>query len=105
MFHANREQAGRGVVTHSLALSADAELLESEELLELDVAILDSDDLRHAHDTADTTTQTQLLNDHVDGGTDRLPDGAGRQVLPCLENQRLETDQRFFGVVRMQRRH
>src|SRR5229473_790241 len=75
MLHSHRHEARRGVITHRFALRAHTDLLESEKLLELHVAILDAGDLGHADDTPHTTTQSGLLHDHVDGRPDRLADG------------------------------
>src|SRR5258708_8216173 len=72
MFHAHGQQAGSGVTADSVAFGAHADLLEGEELLELDLAILDADDLGHAHDPADAAAQAGLLDDQIDGGADGL---------------------------------
>src|SRR5882672_3043836 len=105
VFHSHREEACRGVVPDGLAFRVDTDLLELEELLELDFAILDAHDLGHAHDAANAAAQPGLLDDQVDRGPDRLADGSGRQVLTSLEHQRLEPDQRLMRVVGVQRRH
>src|SRR5690242_510350 len=90
----------------SLALGADAYLLENEELLGHDLAVLaHARDLGDADDAADTAAETRLLNDEVNRGADRLADGSRRQVLPCLQDQGLETDQTLARVVGVKRRH
>src|ERR1043166_4491525 len=104
MLHSHRQKTHGRVIADGLALGADSNLLELEKLLELDLSIVDACDLGDAHDAANTTSETRLLDDEVDRGSDRLPDGPGGQVLAGLEDQRLEADQRFMRVVRVQRR-
>src|SRR5229473_1045619 len=99
MLHPHRQQAGRGVVTDGLALGVHADLLEGEELLELDLAVLDADDLGHAHDSADAAAEAGLLNDQMDGRANGLADGARRKVLAGLKDKSLQTDQALLRVV------
>src|SRR4051812_46172201 len=105
VLHAHGQHAVGGVIADRLALGADAHLLEVEELLELDLTVFDACDFSHAHDPAYATTKTRLLDDQVNRRSDRLADGARREVLTCLEDQRLQTHQALARVVGVDRRH
>src|SRR5437588_12656625 len=60
----HRLDAGRGVVPDRLAVS-EADLLENEDLLELDVALFDPGDLGDADHLARTAAEALLLDDDV----------------------------------------
>src|SRR5260370_42001391 len=104
MLHWHRKGGGSGVIADSLAFGAHADLLEGEELLELDLAILDTDDLGHAHDAADAAAQAGLLGDQMDGGADGLANGARRKGLAGPEDEGFPSDQALPRAVGVQGR-
>src|SRR5207248_4347158 len=105
VIEAHRTDAGGGVITDGLALFTDANLLEHEDLLVLDLAALDTDDLGDRDDLARTAAQTLLLHDDVHRRRHLLTDRARRKVGAGHQHQRFQAAQALVRVAGVERRH
>src|SRR5258708_2963240 len=105
MFHAHRHETSGRVVADRLALCADADLLEDEQLLVPHLTLLDAGDPGDADDTPHAPAKPGLLDDQVNARAYGLADGARWKVLARLQHQRLETNEAFVRVVCVDRRH
>src|SRR5690606_27957646 len=101
-----RYLAGRHEVALDPAVLVEAGLLEAEDLVELDGALLHAGDLADAGDAPRTVAEAGLLDDQLHRRGDLLANGLYRQVHAGHQHHHLETAQhvaRAVGVAGGQR--